>query len=69
MRLIKGLEMIEEISADAQSLDPKRDWKDSYDGIIEIYQIVHSLRAPKCRKNHVDWVELIDNAIRSEKDR
>lgn len=67
MRLVKGLEMIEEISSNHQSLNPKRDWRDSHDGIVAIYSIVHSLRAVDCRKNHPSWCKKIDDAIRYEK--
>ena len=51
----QALEAIEEISADAQSTDPKRDWKESYGAVCRIYQIAHWVRAPKCRKNHRGW--------------
>lgn len=64
MRLNKALEMIEEVSANAQSTNPKRDWKDSHSAICEIYEIVHSIRAPGCRKNHPDWCERIDDEIK-----
>ncbi len=66
MRLAVALEAIEEISADAQSTEPFRDWKQSHDAVIAIYKIVHSIRSPKCRKNHPSWVEPIDAAIRAE---
>ena len=60
--------MIEEISADAQSLDPKRDWKESQKAVCEIYEVIHSIRSPACRKNHPRWIGEIYKAIRkSEK--
>lgn len=67
MRLKKALEIVEEASSDAQSLDPKRDWKESQNAVCLIYEIIHSIRAPKCRKNHMEWVKQIDNAIKQEK--
>ena len=68
-RLEMGLEMIEEISADAQSLNPKRDWKKSQEAVCEVYRIVHSLRSPACRKNHKDWSDKIDAAIKADRAR
>ena len=62
-----ALELIEDISADAQLLDPKRDWKQSYRAVIKIYQLVHSVRAPGCRENHPKWIRPIDAAIKAEK--
>ena len=66
-RTIKALEMIEEISADAQSTDPKRDWEQSHDAICAIYRVVHSIRSPKCRPNHPSWCKQIDKAIVSDR--
>jgi len=65
-RTIKALEMIEEISADAQKTDPKRDWKESQDAICAIYRIVHSIRSPECRHNHPSWCKRIDDAVRGK---
>ena len=60
--------MIEEASADAQSLDPKRDWERSHDAVCEIYEIIHSIRAPDCRKNHPKWIgRIFKTILRSEK--
>ncbi len=59
-RTEKALEMIEEVSADAQSLDPKRDWKQSQEAVCRVYELVHSIRCPKCRKNHPRWYMQID---------
>jgi hypothetical protein len=66
MRQRKGLEMIEEIAANAQTTAPKRDWKESQEAVCKIYEIIHSLRAPRCRKNHPGWGKAIDAAIRAE---
>ena len=63
MRLRTALELIEETSTCAQSTDPQRDWKESQEAICKIYEIVHSIRSPECRKNHTDWVKQIDDAI------
>lgn len=65
-RLEKALEMIEDISTFAQTTDPERDWKQSYRAVIDIYEIIHSIRAPGCRKNHIKWVNKIDEAIIAE---
>lgn len=67
MRLKAALEMIEEISSYAQSTDPRRDWDDSHKAVCEIYQIIHSIRALNCRKNHLDWVERIDAFITKQR--
>lgn len=66
-RLTMALEMIEEITADAQSLHPEAEWKQSAEAVGKIYEIVHSIRAPKCRKNHPKWVKQIDDAVRQSK--
>ena len=66
MRLKKALQMIEEISADAQSTDPKRSWKQSHKAVCEIYEIVHTITTPECRHNHPEWTNKIDDAIRSD---
>ena len=66
MRLKKALEMIERISANAQSVGPKRDWKESHESVCEIYQIVHTIRTPECRYTHPSWTKAIDDAIRAE---
>lgn len=50
-----AMELIEEISADAQSLHPKLHWKQSQDAICAIYRLAHWIRSPKCRKNHKGW--------------
>lgn len=68
-RLEKGLELIELISSYAQTTDPKRAWKESYDAIISIYQLVHTLRMPACRKNHQDWIKPIDDALKMDKEK
>ena len=52
---IKALGIIENITGNAESLDPKRDWKESHDAICSIYELAHWVRAPKCRKNHPSW--------------
>lgn len=67
MRLNKALEMIETISSDCQSTQPQKTWKESHEGICQIYEVVHSIRAPKCRRNHPDWCAQIDEAIAEEK--
>ena len=59
--------MIDDISAHAESLDPKRDWKESQDAVCRIYEITHSILAPKCRKNHPGWVKQIDEAILADR--
>ncbi len=66
-RLGMAMEMIEEVSADAQSTDPKRDWKESQDAVCYIYELAHAARAPKCRKNHPGWAKKIDAAIIAER--
>lgn len=68
-RAKKALEMIEEISVDAQSTNPQRDWKRSQDAVCEIYRLVHSIRSPGCRKNHKQWCLKIDTAIRAASQR
>mgnify|MGYP001571949895 CR=1 FL=1 len=67
MRKTMAWEMIEEISTHAESLDPKRDWKESQEAVCDIYKIAHSIRSPGCRKNHPDWSDKIDAAIRNSK--
>ena len=62
-----AVEMIEEESADAQSTDPKRDWKRSHEAVCRVYEIAHSLRSIECRKNHPSWSDSIDAAIRAGK--
>lgn len=68
MRLKKGLEMIEEATADGQSIDPelKGEGTRMHKELCRAYEIVHSLRAPKCRKNHQRWWKQIDAAILAE---
>lgn len=65
MRLTKALEMIEEASSDAQSTNPRRDWRSTHNALCYVYEIIHSVRSPKCRKNHPAWTEEIDRAIRA----
>lgn len=62
-------ELVEKISTYAQSLNPKRDWEQSYKAVVKTYQIAHSIRAPQCRKNHPDWIKEVDDVIRAEKSR
>lgn len=66
MRTEKALEMIEEISGSEQSADPQRDWRGIYEAFCRIYRIVHSIRSPKCRKNHRGWCREIDDSIKSD---
>jgi len=66
-RLAMALEMIEEISADAQSVSPRREWKESQDAVCLIYELVHSIRSPGCRKNHPEWAKKIDDAIKARR--
>ena len=61
-RTRKGLEMIEEIAADAACMDPKRS-----NAVDAIYRIAHTIRVPGCRKNHAGWVGEIDAAIRASR--
>lgn len=65
-RLDKALEMIEEISVHAQTLHPKDFWKESAQAVSKIYEIIHSIRTPKCRKNHPRWCKQIDDALRGK---
>ena len=60
-------EMVEEISTDAESLNPRKTWRRSHEAVCLIYELAHSIRSPKCRKNHPAWVEKIDAAIRSSR--
>jgi len=67
MRKTMAWEMIEEIATHAQSLHPRRDWKESQKAVCDIYRIAHSIRSPGCRKNHPDWCVDIDAAVRNRK--
>lgn len=67
MRTKKAIEMIEDISSNEQTTNPKRDWKNTYNGLVKIYEIIHSIRSPKCRKNHPSWSDQIDQEIVLEK--
>lgn len=66
-RLAVALLAIEEISADAQSTDPERDWKASQDAVCKIYEVVHVINAPKCRKNHPEWTKMLDGWVSARK--
>ncbi len=65
-RTKKGLQAIEDISSEAQSVDPKRSWKQSHEAVCRIYEIVHSIRNKQCRKNHPNWIQRIDDEIAKE---
>ena len=67
MRRDYALDIIEDISTYAQSTDPKRDWKKSQEAVCQIYRIAHTILLPKCRKNHAQWSDQIDAAIKSER--
>ena len=67
MRIKTALEMIEDISSDAQSTCPKKTWQTSHDAVCEIYKLVHSLRSIGCRKNHPAWLEKIDAGVMASK--
>jgi hypothetical protein len=67
--LVAGLEMIEEVSADAQSLHPQEDWKESQDAVCFIYELVHTIRTPGCRKNHPEWLKNIEAKVRADRRR
>lgn len=67
MRWKKAMEMIEEETADAQSLDPKRDWKRSYEAVVRVYKLAHTIRSPGCRENHLEWCMRIDTAIKADR--
>ncbi len=65
---LKAMEMIEEISADAQTTHPQKRWKESYEAVCRIYQLAHSIRAPRCRKNHPDWHQEIKFNLKADRD-
>lgn len=54
---VVALHLIEEIAANAQSLDPKRDWRESHDSVCAIYRLAHVINVPGCVKNHPSWAE------------
>lgn len=63
-----GLEMIEDISASAQSAHPEDEGERIHTAICAIYEIIHTLRSPACRKNHPKWLEQLDKwCIRGRK--
>lgn len=60
-------EVVEEVATHAESLNPKRDWEESHDAVVAIYQIAHSIRTPKCRKNHPKWIDRVNAAVRDSR--
>ena len=58
------LEAIEEVSAAAQSISPRRDWKESHDSVCKIYRMAHTALSLDCRKNHPGWTRELAKAMR-----
>ena len=50
----------------AQSTNPKKDWKQSHDAVCKIFQMIHVVLVPKCRKNHPEWTKELDSAMREK---
>ena len=66
MRLEMGLEMIEEQTDACCTMSPRKNWRQAHAALCKIYEIVHSINSPKCRKNHPEWCAQIDDAINSK---
>ena len=60
-RIKMAFRMIDDIAAN-ESIMHKGPVVEALD---EIYRIAHTMGAPKCRKNHANWIEPIDAAIRA----
>ena len=63
-RLIAALRLIDDITANAQSLDPKRDWEQSHDAVCQAYEIAHAAFNPSCMKAHPLWGKPIDVVVK-----
>lgn len=61
-RQLKGLQMVEEIAADALSGKPNS-------VMSSVYRIIHSLRNKQCRRNHSGWLEGVDAAVLADRKR
>lgn len=57
-----ALKLIDEITANEQGTEDTPTNR----AFGNIYRLAHSVLSPECRKNHPEWVRVIDKAIRAE---
>lgn len=65
--LSAAMEVIEQITSNAQSIEPKRDWKESQEAINAAFRIAHAARKPSCMSAHPDWGDPIDAAMSQQR--
>lgn len=59
----KALSIIEELSVNTIRIDTDDSSLELNEAMSKCYQIAHTINNPNCRKNHPEWIKIIENWV------